>query len=32
MMTRIIGIVIANGLPTTEKKSKVLNNPLITRD
>jgi hypothetical protein len=32
MMTRIIEIVIANGLPTTGKKPEVWNHPLIMRD
>jgi hypothetical protein len=32
MMTRIIQIVIANGLPITEEKSEVWNRPLITGD
>jgi hypothetical protein len=32
MMTRIIEIVIANGLPTTGKKPEVWNHLLITRD
>jgi hypothetical protein len=32
MMTRIIEIVIANGLPTTRKKPEVWNYPLITMD
>jgi hypothetical protein len=32
MITRIIRIVIANGLPITEEKSEVWIHPLITRD
>jgi hypothetical protein len=32
MMTRIIEIVIANGLPTTGKKPEVWNHPLIIGD
>jgi hypothetical protein len=32
MMTRIMETVIANGLPTTGKKTKVLIHPLITGD
>jgi hypothetical protein len=30
MMARIIKIGIANGLPTSERKSEVWNHPLIT--
>jgi hypothetical protein len=32
MMTRIMQIVFANGLPTTGKKAEVWNHPLITWD
>jgi hypothetical protein len=30
MVSRIIPIVVASGLPTSERKSEVLNHPLIT--
>jgi len=32
VITRIMQIVIANGLPITEGKSLILINPLITND